>query len=263
VWELRRVSLSYDHWRVTLGRREWPDCRDGNDEGSVRHNANGEGVGVTTRLRKLVLRGDVSTDLWEFPSVQKMLENVEQVEVHDNTHTVDNILQEIGQLHHVKRLLFQDITLPTVDPTILQRFSLWSARTLEELYYKPEPSCLGYFTEFGMRQRAIFLLWFHGCLSNLRVLATPCQVSLVALGRHCPRLTHLHAPYSRDCGFPEASRESLSRLCVVTLGISQDCAWLRSECGPGRSLPVIASHLPPDYRLLKLFTVRSEPARTE
>jgi hypothetical protein len=69
------------------------------------------------------------------------------------------------------------------------------------------------------------------------VLASPFQESVVELARLCPRLTHLHLPFSVNCGFSEASRDSLSRLCVVTLSASHDCSWLRSERGSGRALP--------------------------
>jgi hypothetical protein len=77
----------------------------------------------------------------------------------------------------------------------------------------------------------------HDRLPNLRVLASPYQESMGVLGELCPRLTHVHVPFTKRCSFSTMNRTSLGRLCVVTLAITENCAWLRRERGPGRALP--------------------------
>jgi hypothetical protein len=217
VWEYHYIG-SYDDRRGTLYRR-----------GSRRGNGNSSGD--VSSLRKLVLHGSVSIDPY-VGRVHGMLKNVEHVEVHGR-YRGEFDLEEIAQLCHLTRLAIVGVRLPVVPRGRKRRFTFASAASLEELYYRPY-CCNSQYTE---KLTAPFPLWFHDRLPNLRVLASPFQESLVDLARICPRLTHLHIPFSMNCGFPEASRESLSRLCAVTLGACYDCTWLRSECGPGRALP--------------------------
>jgi hypothetical protein len=216
VWEYHYTG-SYDHRRGTLLQR-----------GSRKGNGSS---GDVSSLRKLVLRGSVSIDPY-FGRVHGMLKNVEHVEVHDR-YRGEFVLEEIARLCHLKRLTFVGVYLPVVPRGSKRHFTFASAASLEEIFYRPY-CCNSQYTE---QPTASFPLWFHDRLPNLRVLASPFQESLVDLAHLCPRLTHLHIPFSMNCGFPEASRESLNRLCVVTLGISYECTWLRSECGRGRALP--------------------------
>jgi hypothetical protein len=178
-----------------------------------------------SRLRQLVLCGHLLIDI-NSPGVYEMLENVEQVEVFGNRLAI-LLLQSLAGLRHVKRLSIFEGDLTPWQPAYANRHTWAFAESLEELFY--------WSSEGGLS--APLPRWFRYRLPNLRVLGSPFEESMAALGELCPRLTHLHAPFSTNCLFSATNRTSLSRLCVVSLSIGHDCEWLRRERGPGRALP--------------------------
>jgi hypothetical protein len=80
-------------------------------------------------------------------------------------------------------------------------------------------------------------------LPNLRVLASSYQESMAVLGELCPRLTHVHVPFTKRCSFSTMNHTSLGRRDV---GDYRGLRVVPSRTWPGARIAVLAADLPHD-----------------